>query len=133
MRLHFNLVPRLSPPYHPIMGTRLASFKVLVNYEAMTRTSPPPPSSPYLIAKAIVVSREGVECSQLLPSSTQLLCCVAKKPTNVCPNLKIEDVVLYATNHILHSTVRGVLISCTGSPKVFQTEKSPKYLKEIVT
>ena len=113
---------------HCILGTRLVTVIQLRSNEQEL-----PPSSPYLVAKAIVVSGEGVECSQLLPSRTQLLCCVPKEPTNVCPNLKIEDVVLYATNHILSCTVRGVLIPCTGSPKVFQTVKSPKYLKETVT
>ena len=125
---HFSLVPSLSTLYP---GNEVSNNQTVI--QLWSNEQELPPSSPYLVAKAIVVSGEGVECSQLLPSCTQLLCCVPKKPTNVCPNLKIEDVVLYGSNHILPSTVRGVLIPCTGSPKVFQTVRSPKYLQEMMT
>ncbi len=44
-------------------------------------------SAAYYTAYAVMVTGEGIECSQLHPSSAQLLRCVASKATDIGTNL----------------------------------------------
>ena len=39
--------------------------------------------SSYFLTKAVVVTHEWIECTQLHPPSTQLLCSLPSKPTDV--------------------------------------------------
>ncbi len=41
----------------------------------------------YFISKGVVISGEGIKRTQLLPTSAELFCRVARETTNVCPNL----------------------------------------------